>query len=203
MFDRQTKKFCSAVTDALPEVSEDVMQVWIGNPTGLQKVLRLALCPPEVIPIPQPPLDFTIRVDRSVKPAYPDWVKKLMHTELELTGPANYDLETAVEEWCHDDQKTGVVNGQKIYDHLKVTNALADQLGLADLLAIQAKGIKVFRKLFKNKAVFGWKSVVQERDIRGILCVPYLFGDGGEVILLWSWLDDDWSSSSPALRFRK
>jgi len=46
MFDRQTKKFCSAVVDALPELSEDVMQGWIGNPAGLQKVLCDVLCPP-------------------------------------------------------------------------------------------------------------------------------------------------------------
>ncbi len=48
MFDRQTRKFCSAVVDALPELSEDVMQGWIGNPKGLQEVLRDGLCPPEI-----------------------------------------------------------------------------------------------------------------------------------------------------------
>ena len=41
MFDRQTKRFCSAVVDALPsEVPEDVMQGWIDNPKALQKFLR-------------------------------------------------------------------------------------------------------------------------------------------------------------------
>ena len=135
MFDRQTKKFCSAVVDALPELSTDAMQGWIGNPLGLQKVL-FALCPPQVVPAPESPLDFTVRVDRSVRPTYPDWMKKVMHSELESTGPAEYNLKTEVKEWLHDDQKTGVIRGQVIYDHLKASNELAGQLGLADLLAI-------------------------------------------------------------------
>lgn len=58
MFDKQTKKFCSAIVDALPEVSEDTMQGWIMNPKGLQKVLRDGLCPSEVVP------NFTVHVDR-------------------------------------------------------------------------------------------------------------------------------------------
>src|SRR3989344_1804540 len=33
---------------------------------------------------PEPVLDFIMRVDRSVKPSYPDWIKGLMNPELEL-----------------------------------------------------------------------------------------------------------------------
>ncbi len=47
MFDKQTKKFCSAVVDALPDVSEEVMQGWIGNPQSLKRTLKTALCPHE------------------------------------------------------------------------------------------------------------------------------------------------------------
>jgi|SRR3989344_635152 len=201
MFDRQTKKFCSAVVDALPELSEDVMQGWIGNPMGLQKVL-LALCPPRVVPTPELPLDFIVRVDRSVRPTYPDWVAKVIHPKLEGTGPAEYNLKTQVGEWLHDDQKTGVVRSQVIYDHLKASNELINQLGLADLLAIQAKGITVFRKLYKGKLVFGWKSVVLNRGLFSGLSVPYLYEVGGEVVLRWGWLGRDWFSRDPALRFR-
>lgn len=49
MFDKQTKEFCSAVVDALPDISEDVMQGWIGNPRGLKKVLKDVLCPTEEV----------------------------------------------------------------------------------------------------------------------------------------------------------
>ena len=191
------------MVDALPELSVDVMQGWIGNPTGLQKVLQSVFCPLEVAPAPEPPLDFLIHVDRTVRPTYPDWVKKAMHPELELTGLAEYNLQTQVEEWLHDDQKSRAISGQVIYDHMKKTNVLADQLGLADLLAIQAKGITVFRKLYSGKAVFGWKSVVQNRDIHGHLNAPYLYERGGKVVLRWVWLGNDWNSHNPALRFSK
>src|SRR3989344_556295 len=112
-------------------------------------------------------IKFLIRVDRSVKPSYTNWFrwfKKLMHPELELTGPA-------------------------------------DQLGLVDLLAIQAKGIKVFRKLYQGKVVFGWKSVIELRG--GDLFVPCLYEGGGRGVLGWRWLDSHWLSHRPALRFRK
>jgi len=72
---------------------------------------------------------------------------------------------------------------------------------LQDGLAIQAKGIAVFRKLFAGKAVFLWGSVVQDR--RGRLLVPYLYENGDEVRLDWGWLGNDWFSSNPALRFSK
>lgn len=148
------------------------------------------------------PPDFTVSVDRMVKPAYPDWVKKVMHSGLEGVGPAEYDLKSDVEEWLHPDQQNGdVVSGNAIYAFLRESNALADCLGLADLLAIQKKGIAVFRELFKGRAIFGWKSVVQDRG--GDLSVPCLCERGDEVVLYWGWLYDDWNSFSPAVRFRK
>ena len=140
--------------------------------------------------------DFLIRVDRSIKPSYPDWFKKLEHPELELAGPAEYDL-SKVEQWLHDDQKSG----SAIYKHLQSGDNLVTCLNLQDGLAIQAKGIAVFRKLFAGKAVFLWGSVVLDRS--GGLLVPYLVGDGGKVVVGWFWLDNDWGSDYPALRFSK
>ncbi len=152
--------------------------------------------------VTEPPLDFIIRVDRSVRPTYPQWVKKVMYPELELTGPAEYNLATEVEEWLHDGQKSGEVSGRVIYDYLKRTNVLADQLGLADLWAIQAKGIQVFRKLFSRKSVFGWKSVVQDCDLNDGLIVPHLYVEGDEVVQSWIWLGYVWYCCNPALRFK-
>ncbi len=197
MFDNQTKKFCSAVVDALPnDISEDVMQGWIGNPKGLQKFLH-GLCPPADA---ESPLDTTIHIDRSVKPIYPDWVKKVMCPELECAGPTDYDLTKDVELWLHDGQKNGrLMKGQAIYDYLlKTTNTLASYLNLQDGLAIQQKGIVVFRKLFGGKAVFLWGSVVRDRD--GGLVVPYLYAGGVKVVLDWRWLRSGWVGSNPAAR---
>src|SRR3989338_5106888 len=45
-------------------------------------------------------------------------------------------------------------------------------------------------------------TVVQNRDIDGNLNVPYLYENGDKVVLNWNWLDNDWNSNDPALRFR-
>ena len=175
----------------------------LGGEEGALKFLRGELVvQPVVIPesTPEPVLDFIVRVDRSVKPSYPDWMKKLMHSELELAGPAEYDLNT-VSQWLHDDQKNGSVQGNTIYKHLQKGDALATCLNLQDGLAIQQKGIAVFRKLFAGKAVFLWGSVVQGRN--GDLLVPFLCEDGGEVVVGWGWLVSGWDSRNPALRFGK
>lgn len=172
----------------------------LGGLEGAARLRRGELVLVEAQPKPEPVLDFTVRVDRSVKPTYPDWFKKLMHPKLELAGPAEYDL-SHVGLWLHYDQKNGVVVGNTIYNHLKKDNALASCLNLQDGLAIQQKGIAVFRRLFGGKAVFLWGSVAQDR--RGNLDVPYLYEDGGKVVVNWNWLDYVWSSDYPALRFSK
>ncbi len=147
----------------------------------------------------EPTADTFIRVDRAASSTYPDWMKKMMHPELEHTGPAEYDL-TKVEQWLHDGQKNGkTMRGNAIYEHLKSNDMLDSCLGLADGLAIQKKGTAVFRKLYGGKAVFLWRSVVLSRD--GGLYVPYLYERGDGVALSWRWLGNDWIGGYPALRF--
>lgn len=143
-------------------------------------------------------LDTTIRVDRSVRPTYPDWTSMVMHPELESTGPAKYDL-AATTLWLHDRQQGGYTTGQVIYDYLKEHGMLASCLSLQDAVEIQKKGPAVFRKVFGNKVIYFWKSVVQGRGGRGLL-VPCLRVFGGRVILRWNWLARDWRDSRPAVR---
>ena len=148
--------------------------------------------------VPEPEIDPMIRADCSVRPSYPDWVKTVMHPELENAGPAEYSAES-IEQWLHDGQKDGKwTSGKNVYAHLKETGDLKNHLGLRDLEEIQKKGIAFFRKHFAEKAVFGWASVVWDRH--GRLRVPYLYGSGGEVVLRWDWLDSDWDGCNPALR---
>lgn len=148
---------------------------------------------------PEPVPDIIVRVDRSIRPVYPDWMKLVMHPELEPTGPAEYDLAT-IDPWLHDGQKNGrSMEGHKLYEYLKENGMLESCLSLRDGEEIQKKGIAVFRKFFQGKAVFLWKSVVQNRD--GDFRVPYLCKTGGWVVMGWSWLDNDWFGSNPALRF--
>ncbi len=148
---------------------------------------------------PEVVIDPIIRVDRSVRHSYPDWVKEVMHPELEDTGLCEYDI-SIVQQWLHEGQKDGKwIVGNQIYTHLKNTGMLKSCLGLRDLEEIQKKGITFFRKHFKGKAVFGWAGIVRHRY--GRLRVPYLYEDDGKVVLDWDWVDDDWCSLSPALRF--
>jgi len=143
-------------------------------------------------------IDSMVRVDRTVRPTYPSWMKEVMHPKLEAKGPTEFDSDK-LEQWFHDDQKVGVVTGNTIYNHLKKHDMLPSCLGLRDLEEIQKLGITHFRRNFQGKAVFGWKSVVRSDDLN--LRVPYLVEDGDRIVLHWRWLGDDWSAVNPALRF--
>ena len=46
----QTAKLIGVIAQNLPEMSDDLMQGWIENPKGLQRIFKNALCPPETIP---------------------------------------------------------------------------------------------------------------------------------------------------------
>ena len=103
---------------------------------------------------PEPVPDTIVRVDRSIRPVYPDWVKTVMHPELEPTGLVEYDL-GAVDPWLHDGQKNGrSMEGNELYEYLKEKKMLESCLSLRDGEEIQKKGIAVFRKFFQGKAVF-------------------------------------------------
>ncbi len=186
-------------------VGSDVLE-WLSSGTNLELVRRLARGEAELIiktktattPEPEVEADSIIRVDRSIRPSYPDWVNEVVHPELESVGPAEYHI-SAVEQWLHAGQKNGgCVVGNIIYGDIKKPSVLADHLGLRDLEEIQKKGITFFRKHFKGKAVFGWKSIVRSRC--GNLHVPFLCEHGDEVVLAWRWPGRGWSDDDPVLR---
>jgi len=146
---------------------------------------------------PEPVLDTLIRVDRSIRPVYPDWVETVMHLELEPTGPVEYDLGT-VDLWLHYRQKNGPsLAGYKPYEYLKKKKLLEVCLSLRDGEEIQKKGIAVFRKFFQGKTVPLWKSIVQARS--GGLRVPYLCEHDGMVVMRWDWPENYWIGFRPAL----
>ena len=186
----------------LEDVSVKAVFNKLGGVGGAKRFLAdelLLVEAPKPEPPPEPVLDFIVRVDRTVRPTYPDWFKKLEHPELECSGPTEYNLQDGVEQRLHDEQKRRAVQGNTIYKHLTDANTHASCLNLQDGLAIQQKGIAVFRKLFGGKAVFLWGSVVRHRN--GSLRVPFLCESGGEVVVDWRWLGRHWYSLSPALRF--
>lgn len=145
-----------------------------------------------------------VHIDHSVRPSYPDWVEKgYVDTpefiRLEQSGPSDYSL-ASLQLSLHPKQEQGVATGHEIYEYQKELG-LEDCLGLADLVAIQALGLEAFRRHWKGKAVFGWKSVLQSPN--GNLDVPYLLGGDDQLVLRWRWLDNGWLAYNPALRFDK
>lgn len=172
------------------------------HPSLFRQLLEVQQGRANIVPFekkPEPVLDTLIRVSRSIRPVYPDWVVTVMHPELEPTGPAEYDLAT-IDPWLHDGQKNGCcMEGHKLYEYLKENGMLESCLSLRDGEEIQKKGIAVFRKFFQGKAAFLWKSVVQTRN--GFLRVPVLFEDDVEVVVAWHWLVNGWDGINPALRF--
>mgnify|MGYP006052079895 FL=1 len=165
--------------------------VMVGGPEGVKRLLADELAVVEVAP-------DTVYVDYSVRPNYPSWMSEVMHPELEATGHYKFETES-LQLWLHPSQIAGGVTGQVIYNHLFRSNLLESCLGLRDLEEIQKKGFAHFRKHFRGKTVFGWKSVVHDSGDR--LYVPWLVMDEGEVLLGWNWLGCTWHPGNPALRF--
>lgn len=147
----------------------------------------------DVICVPRP-------IERSIFPSFVnrEWLTDEFMT-LQRTGPSDYSL-GSLQSSLHPKQEQGVATGHEVYEHQKGLG-LEGCLGLADLLAIQQLGIAAFRRHFRGKAVFGWKSVVQYDD--GALCVPDLLVCDGRVALNWRWLGIRWGVDYPALRFVK
>jgi len=189
-------EWLGALADLMEKLTSPEGDSWFKN---LKLFLRKEPCQWEVEKPAEPqPINTIIRVDRTVKPVYPDWLKKVMHPELEAQGPAEYDLAN-VEQWLHDGQKGGKwIEGNKIYAHLKDNDLLKTCLTLRDGEEIKKNGVEAFRKFFKGKALFLWGSVV--RHDGGSLFVPCLDDGGDRVVVSWGRLGSVWDGSSPAGR---
>ncbi|MEX2029282.1 MAG: hypothetical protein WD963_02255 [Candidatus Paceibacterota bacterium] len=149
----------------------------------------------------QDSLDLIVRVDRPIKPSYPNWFRGLDQPKLECCGPSEYSLQDGLEEWSHHlDPKHGLVRNEFVYEFLKEHDNLALFLGLQDGLAIEAKDIAVFRKISGGRVIPLWRSVA--RNQRGDRRVPCLCELGNRVIKEWYWLRDHSLSESLILKFR-
>ncbi|TSC83433.1 MAG: hypothetical protein G01um101417_606 [Parcubacteria group bacterium Gr01-1014_17] len=178
---------------------------WLRTGSNFENVILLARNRAKLVRLEEsnPSTDTVVRVDRSVRPVYPDFLnQEFINTPkfiaLEKLGPPEFDA-SKLHQWLHPKQKKKAVLGNVIHELLLWKQLIPSCLGYADLLGIQAKGIVFFRQHFKGKTVFGWRSVVPHRD--GDLRVPYLVGIGGGVVLYWDWLGHDWGANYPALRF--
>ncbi len=77
---------------------------------------------------------------------------------------------------------------------LQDTGLVASCLDLAELCAIQAKGVDFFRKVSKGKlAIFGWRTVQADS-------VPYLTERRGQIEFGWARLDEHYPDLSAFIR---
>lgn len=134
-------------------------------------------------------------VDRSIKPTYPDWVKEVLHPELEHNGPSHLDPALSPL-YFHPKQKNGgVLEGNKLYASLKETGLIELCYSLRDGEELK-KNPHLFPESWKGQYVFLWKSVVQGRG--GGLHVPCVYWGDGRVLLHWDWLGRGWRDDGPA-----
>ncbi len=102
-------------------------------------------------------------VDRSVKPAYPDWVKELPKEtrELEATGLEQYDPSN-IPLYLHPKQKNGGrLEGNSLYAFLKESGLIEHCLSFRDGEEL-VKHPACYPESWKDKYIFLWKSVVLE-----------------------------------------
>lgn len=160
----------------------------LGGQEGTERFLRGELAVSEKSP-------RLLFVDRSVKPTYPDWMKEVLHPELEMTGSTHLDPVCAPL-YRHPKQKNGgVLEGNKLYASLKETGLIELCYSLRDGEELQ-KNPQLFPESWKGQYVYLWKSVVQYRA--GNLLVPCVCWNDGRVYLSWDWLGHDWYDSNPA-----
>jgi len=147
-------------------------------------------------------IDSVLRIDRTVPPVRPEWMKAPLHPELELKGPAEYDMKTGLAMSFLPGQGDNKFTGLDAYEHLKTNNLLDGCLGIADGLAIQERGVKAFTKFFENKdsaVVALWTAVFTDED--GKLCVPVAMPVLSKVVISKGDLSILWTKYRPLVRF--
>ncbi len=148
-------------------------------------------------------IDSVLHVDRTVAPPHPEWMKAPLHPDLELTGPAEYDLKSNIAISFLPGQGDDKFTGLDAYEHLKSNNLLDGCLGLADGLALRERGIKAYTKFFEAKessVVALWKAVFTDDD--GKLCVPLAMPVLNKVAITKGDLSVLWTKYRPLVQFK-
>ena len=199
--DKQTAKLIARISENLPNITPAVMQLWIDNPRALQDFLRGLFSYSGRVEVfkPETEINTLIKVDRSLKPKYPESWGEPARPELEGIGPSEYDI-SRVDLWLHYDQMDGgFAKGYKIYEYLSRHDLFKDCLGYDDALMIQRINPISFRRLLGLNAILCWRSVM--RNVNGNLSVPALYDLGGEIKLSLIWLSENFNNLYPSGRY--
>jgi hypothetical protein len=133
----------------------------------------------------------------------------LLWPEYEHHGPSEFEL-ASLESLLHKGQEPEIkivasrlhetahatVTGYDVFSWLLKEGRITSCLSLLDGLAIQQRGVEVFKKQFGTKQFPLWKSTASERPGRqGRLCVPVLCLLGYELVIRWVYLDEEFTFS--------
>jgi len=149
--------------------------------------------------------NFIVRVDRSKEINYPDFVKKILHPEMENIGPESYILKPGellyylIENSLVEDTEH---NGIRTYNFLKEKGLLENCLGFEDLLAMKEKDISIIHGLFSfgdHKSIIGFRSVAEYKDTQ--LIAPYLSVKVDEIKVEWTYLKYFIDPNTPVYHF--
>lgn len=193
MFDRQTKKFCAAVLEALPEVPKDIMQGWIENPCGLNRVLREALCLQTISYIVQ---TFTVMVDETLEVMDAiaegkfDWVNENI-TNRNFPKPKDCIRSTRDMALFHF--------GKNMSSEDAIARMVAEGYRPAtiwELLAFARDNPDLQRR-------FPIVALGSGAVIDGLHRVAFLYRDGSRRLFRLSWIDDGWGDHCRFLAVRK
>jgi hypothetical protein len=134
------------------------------------------------------------------KGLFPKWVTSELVPERKTSDSALI-RPSELERWHPPSgKKRRMETGADVYRKIKKARLLACCLDLRELMQIERKGIRFYRKYFGRRAVFGWRSAV--RDRLGFRYVPYLFEFGDGVYVHWYLFDFAWKATTVWLRQR-
>lgn len=106
---------------------------------------------------------LVIAVNRSVRPVYPPLIKRIMVPELESTGPDRFDVSVDLTVLtCAARPGYKLVVAQDVAHYLIQQRMLPACLGIHDGIAIQNKGIEVFRaikNILQLDEIHLWRSI--------------------------------------------
>jgi hypothetical protein len=133
------------------------------------------------------PLNFTVRVDRSIQPTFPNNLTTALDPELDCSGPAEFDLSEVVARQPRRDGTREKI--RRVYERIKFAGRLVEYLNLADLVVVRDVYHREFCRLSPDERLYGWKS--GRRGEFGRPHVPYIYKrPSGIVVLEWAWMDD-------------
>jgi hypothetical protein len=176
MFDSQTKKFCSAVVDALPSLLENIMQKWIGNPKGLQKILAEVFGPKWTEKDGM--IYFSVTSDGT---SGPDWITRLEGKGFQLSKWTkdvlnSSDFRPSPSGTTHN---CAVLRGELFSDENRITKKIRAEAGRRKFGKPNAEVACLIRENFSDdeiKAMGLWWLVTMHEPINDSVGGPDLLG---------------------------